>query len=149
MDATINALCEILLKALPTFFLLIALHFYLKFTFFKPLEKVLGARYEATEGARKIAEQSLQRAAAKAAEYDAAIRAAKAEVYQEQERLYRELQDRRAAAVADARAAADAAVRAAQAELAAEVAVVKQSLVAESDMLANRIADSILSRRAA
>ena len=55
--------------------------------FFKPLEKVLRQRYEATEGARKLAEQSLERAAAKTAEYEAAMRAARAEVYQAQERL--------------------------------------------------------------
>ena len=40
----------------------------MKSVFFKPLEKVLHKRYEATEGARKQAAESLERAAAKAAE---------------------------------------------------------------------------------
>src|ERR1039457_7455677 len=46
MDATLHALGGILLKAVPTFRLVLALHFYLKSIFFKPLEKVLGQRYE-------------------------------------------------------------------------------------------------------
>ena len=41
MDATLLALGGILLKAVPTFLLVILLNFYLKAMFFKPLEKVL------------------------------------------------------------------------------------------------------------
>ena len=59
--------------------------------------KVLQKRYEATEGARKLAAESLERAAAKTAEYAAAMRTARAEVYQSQEQLHRELQEREAA----------------------------------------------------
>jgi hypothetical protein len=39
--------------------------FYLKYMFFKPLEKVLQQRYDATEGARKRAAEALELAAAK------------------------------------------------------------------------------------
>ena len=48
----LHALGGILLRAVPTFLLIILLHFYLKSIFFKPLERVLEARSEATEGAR-------------------------------------------------------------------------------------------------
>ena len=65
----LHALGGILLRAVPTFLLVVLLHFYLKSMFFKPLAKVLQARYEATEGARKLAEQSLEQAAAKTAKY--------------------------------------------------------------------------------
>ena len=50
MEETLRALGGILLKAVPTFILVILLHFYLKFIFFKPLQRVLRLRYEATEG---------------------------------------------------------------------------------------------------
>jgi hypothetical protein len=50
MDATLHALGEILLKALPTFFLVTLLFVYLKIMFFRPLEKVLKARYDAESG---------------------------------------------------------------------------------------------------
>src|SRR5215469_6825894 len=103
MNATLQALGGILLNAVPTFLLVVFLHFYLKMVFFKPLEKVLHQRYEATEGARKLAEQSLQRAAEKIAQYEAAIRAAKAEIYHSQEQLHKQLQEREAAAALAAR----------------------------------------------
>jgi hypothetical protein len=41
MDASINALGGILLKAIPTVILLLFVHLYLKLVFFKPLEEVL------------------------------------------------------------------------------------------------------------
>src|SRR5438552_9268525 len=105
MDAMLHALGGILLRAVPTFLLLIALTYYLKSVFFKPLEKVLHQRYEATEGARKIAEQSLERARAKTAEYEAALGEARNAIYQAQEKARKEMQEREAAAIAQARQA--------------------------------------------
>src|SRR6516225_3605397 len=78
MEATLQALGQILLRAVPTFLLVIFLNFYLKNIFFKPLRNVLRQRYEASEGDRKLAEQSLERAAAKAA--DVAVARAKADL---------------------------------------------------------------------
>ena len=149
MDETLRALGGILLRAIPTFVLVVLLHFYLKFIFFKPLQKVLRQRYEATQGARKLAESSLAKAAEKAAEYEAALRAARSDTYKELEQLRRQLQDERAAGVREARARAEAAVAEARAALGAEVASLKKSLEAESETLADRIANKILRGRAA
>jgi len=149
MEATLHALGGILLRAVPTFLLVVVLHFYLKFVFFKPLGKVLRTRYEATEGARKLAEQSLERAAEKTAQYEAAIRAAKAEIYQSQEQLHKRLQQREAAEVLTARQRADAAIQEAKGGLAADVAAAKATLAADSDALADQIVESILRRSAA
>ena len=149
MDETLRALGGILLKAIPTFFLVVLLHFYLKFIFFKPLQQVLRQRYEATEGARKLADSSLAKAAEKAAEYEAALRAARSESYKELELLRRQLQDERAGGVREARAQAEAQVAQAKAALNAEVAALRKSLEAESDTLADRIAAKILRGRAA
>src|SRR3954453_16171114 len=110
MDAMLHALGGILLRAVPTFLLVILLHFYLKNIFFKPVEKVLHERYQATEGARQSAEHSLAEAASKTAHYEAELRNAKAEMYQAQERLSKELADREAAAVAEARKSVEAAI---------------------------------------
>jgi F-type H+-transporting ATPase subunit b len=149
MDAMLHALGGILLRAVPTFLLVILLHFYLKIVFFKPLEKVLHQRYEATEGARKLAEQSLEQAAAKTASYEAQLRAAKAEMYQSQEQLRKQLQEREAAAIAEARARADAALKQAKEQLAADVDAAKAGMAADSESLANEIAETILRRNAA
>jgi F-type H+-transporting ATPase subunit b len=149
MDKTIHQLGELLLTALPTFFLLIFLNYYLKFVFFKPLEKVLKQRYEETEGARKLADESLQRAAAKTAAYEETLRAARGELYKAQEQLFKELQDRVTAEIAEARAESDAAIKRAKSELDQEVESAKADLAKDSDTLANQIAESILRRRAA
>lgn len=149
MDSTLHALAGILLKALPTFFLVVLLHFYLKHVFFKPLEKVLRDRYEATDGARKLAEQSMERAAARMAEYEAAMRAARAEVYQAQERVHKEFEDRHAAGMAEARACAEGSVREAKAQLGRDVETAKALLAGEARALSNQIAESILGRTAA
>ncbi|MGA2119522.1 MAG: ATP synthase F0 subunit B [Bryobacteraceae bacterium] len=149
MDATLHALGEILLKAVPTVLLVVVLHFYLKFVFFKPLKKVLDERYDASEGARKLAAESLERAAAKTAGYEAKLRAARAEVYQAQERFYKEMQERQAAQVAEARRNAEQMLRAAQAQIGLEAAQAKAALAAESDALAARIAEAVFRRSAA
>jgi F-type H+-transporting ATPase subunit b len=149
MDAMLHALGEILLRAVPTFLLIILLHFYLKSIFFKPLEKVLHARYKATEGARKEAEQSLAAAAAKTEEYEKALFAAKTGIYQAQEKAFKALQEEQSAAVARARADAERQIQQAREALAAGVADAKRTLAADSDALANRIAESILRRSAA
>ena len=85
MEQTLQALGGILLKAIPTIVLVLILHFYLKRMLFAPLERVLKQRDEATPGARSAAEESLEKAERRAAEYEAAIRDARSEVYKEQE----------------------------------------------------------------
>jgi F-type H+-transporting ATPase subunit b len=149
MEATLQQLGGILLRALPTFFLVILLNFYLKAVFFKPLQKVLQQRYEATEGARLLAQKSLEQAAGKTAEYEAAMRAARAEVYQAQEQVHRRLQERATAELTTARKRAGAAIEQAKQDLHKDVAEVKADLDRDSEVLANQIAESILRRSAA
>jgi F-type H+-transporting ATPase subunit b len=149
MDATLLALGGILLKAVPTFLLVILLNFYLKVVFFKPLEKVLRQRYEATEGARKLAAESVDRAAARTAEYEAAMRAARTEGYQAQDQIRQQMEERRAAELADARHRSEAAIRQAKAQLEADVEDAKRELAREAEDLSRQIVDAILMRRAA
>jgi F0F1-type ATP synthase membrane subunit b/b' len=149
MEQTLHALGEILLKAVPTFVLVLLLYGYLSRMFFSPLEKVLKKRYDATEGARKLAEESQAKATAKTEEYEAAIRTARVEVYQELGEWRRQLQGERAEAIAQARKQAEAQISQATAQLNQEVAQLKQGLAGESDALATEITNSILRRRVA
>ena len=149
MDLILHQLGGLLLKAAPTFLLVMLLHFYLKHVFFRPMGKVLHQRYEATEGARKRAAESLEHASQKAARYEAAMRAARGEVYQAQEHLHQQLQEREALDLAAARKRAEAAVQDARTHLARDVEVAKAALERESESLANQIAESILRRSAA
>ena len=149
MAETLNALGGLLIKALPTFFLLVLLHFYLKLVFFRPLERVLRKRFELTEGARRSAEASLEAAARKIAEYEAALREARSQMYHEQEEARRRWREEQAAAVLDARGKAGALVTQARAELAEDAARARESLKAESEALAERITAAIPKRRPA
>ena len=149
MDTMLHELGQLLLRAVPTFLLVIALNFYLKYMFFKPLEKVLQQRYDATEGARKLAAEALELAAAKTAQYEAALRAARSEVYQAQEQAHRQLAEHQAGELLATRQRTEQIVRDAQRQLAEDAEVLKRELAAGSDALANQIADSILRGRAA
>lgn len=149
MDQTITALGELILKALPTFLLVVALFLYLKAVYFKPMARVLEERYAATEGARKLAEASFARANQKTAEYEEALRAARAEIYREQEQFRQSLRQEHAQAVLEARRSADASVKEAQVRLAAELATAKATLQSHSDDLAEQITEAILRRRPA
>ena len=149
MEETLRALGEILLKAVPTFVLVFLLYLYLSRMFFRPLEEVLQKRYAATEGARKLADESLAKAEAKTSEYEAAMRTARGEVYNELGQLRRQLQADHAAAIEKARQEAEAQINAAKAALQQEASHLKQQLAGESDALATQIAESILRGRAA
>ncbi len=149
MDEMLAALGRLMLQAVPTFLLVVVLTFYLKYMYYKPLEKVLQQRYDSTEGARKRAAEALERAAAKTAQYKAALRAARGEVYQAQEQAHRQLSEHHAAELLAARQRAEQLVREAQRQLAQDGEVLKQELAAGSDSLAGQIADSILRRSAA
>jgi F-type H+-transporting ATPase subunit b len=149
MDAMLHALGGILLNAVPTFLLVVFLNFFLKFVFFKPLERVLEKRYELTEGARKRAEQALQLAAARTAEYEASLRSARAEVYQAQETLHKQLEERQAAELLAARTSAEEGVGQAKARLEADVQGLRAGLGQQSESLADLIAETILQRSAA
>ena len=98
MQATFHQLGQIVLNGLPTFFLILFLNFYLKRMFFTPLEQTLAQRYEKTEGARISADESLKAADRRIAEYQAALRNARGEVYADQEAAHRKLSDEQALA---------------------------------------------------
>jgi F-type H+-transporting ATPase subunit b len=148
MEATLHALGGIVLRGLPTFFLLLLLHFYLKRTFFAPLEKVLAERFEATTGARKQAESAMARAEAKAQEYEDAIRAARTEVYKENDAMRKKWRDQQSVMLAEAREKADSAIAVAKAEMAGDVRAARETLQAESDRIADGIVAAILRRAA-
>jgi F-type H+-transporting ATPase subunit b len=146
MEQTLAAVGALLLKAIPTFLLVLLLYVYLKVVFFAPLGKLLDQRLQATEGARKAATAALALASDKSAAYESGIRNARSEIYKEQEEYRRMARQEQAARVAEARGRADQAVKDAKGKIAAEVAVSRQGLAQESDALAERIAGAVLGR---
>ncbi|MCW5980728.1 MAG: hypothetical protein KIT09_21790 [Bryobacteraceae bacterium] len=137
-----------MLRALPTFILLVILHFYLKWAFYGPMDRLLYRRWEATEGARKAAKDALAAADARSAAYQEAIRNARGEVFAEHERIRREWQRRQAAAIEETRRKSESAIREAKDALAAEASAGRLTLAARSEALAEEIAAALLRRRA-
>ncbi len=144
MDSTLQALGGILLRAIPTLLLVILLHLYLKRMFFKPLEKVLGMRREATEGAREAAEAALRFASEKAAEYQAALDHARAGIYKDQEETRRRWLDEQARQIEEARDSNRRSIAQAKEDIAAQVAAAREELVPASRELAGRITQALL-----
>lgn len=149
MDPTVKALAEFLLKAVPTFVFLWLLTLYLKFVFFRPLEKVLAERARQTEGARKLAEEAFSLADKKTNEFEQALQAARTEIYREQDAMRTQLLAEQSEMVAKARAEAGAQIARARQEIAAETERAKAELTAISQQLADEIARNLLKRRAA
>ena len=145
---TLNALGGLLLKAIPTVCLLIIVHFYLKWMFFRPVREVLEKRRAATEGARESAAAMLQQAAGKAAELDARLRKARDEIYQEQEETRRRWTTEQAKRLDEARRQSRELIHQAKQELEAESSAAKRALTATADGLAEEIARSLLGGRA-
>jgi F-type H+-transporting ATPase subunit b len=148
MAQTLEALAGILLKSIPTIFLLLLLHFYLKAMLFGPLERVLKQRDELTKGARKTAADSLAAAERKTLEYETKMREARAEVYREQEELRRKWLADQSAQVDEARERTAQVVRKAKEQIAAEAAAARQSLTETAGALAEEIATAVLARKA-
>jgi F-type H+-transporting ATPase subunit b len=147
MQETLQALGGILLKAIPTVILLIILHFYLKAMLFGPLDRIMQRRRELTEGARKIAEDSLAAAARKADEYEAKLRDARAVVYKQQEEIRKRWLDEQAQQVADARGHSESTVKAAREAIAQDAAAARTSLQESSAAIADQIVATVLGKR--
>jgi len=145
---TLNALGGLLLKAVPTIVLLIIVHLYLKWMFFRPMREVLEKRREATDGARASAEAMLKTAAEKAATLDAALRKAREEIYTQQDEQRRGWIAEQASQLDEARRESRELIHKAKQELEAEAADAKRSLAATAQGLAEEIARSLLERRA-
>jgi|SRR5580693_1553887 F-type H+-transporting ATPase subunit b len=148
MGQTLQALGGILLQAIPTICLLLIVHFYLKFMFFRPMRDVLEKRREATEGARESAAAMLKKADEKAAALEAALRDARAGIYQENEETRRRWIAEQTSRLDEARHQSRELIHQAKLELETEAAAAKKSLAATADSLAEDITRNLLGRKA-
>jgi F-type H+-transporting ATPase subunit b len=149
MESTLHALGGLLLKAVPTLFLLLVVHFYLKKMFFRPMADVLAKRRAATEGLHEEAASTRAKAAEKTAAIEAQLRQARDEIYQEQEEARRRWTTEQASHLEQARNQARELIRQGRDRLDAEAAAAKKELGATADALADEIVGAVLKRSAA
>ncbi len=144
MAQIFSTLQDILVRALPTFFLVIALHWYLKKVLIQPMERVLAERKKRTEGAVAASEAALTDVAAKMAAYEKALYEARAGVYTDQEQNRRNMAADQAAAIEESKKKMAAQVASATAGIAAEAQAARASLAGESERLADLITSAVL-----
>lgn len=147
MEQIFIQLQGILVKALPAFFLVLILHFYLKKVLFLPMERVLEERRRRTEGVVAGSEEAVRAAGRKMREYEAKLAEARAAIYEEAEAARKQLAEQQAAALAEARAEAGARVAKAREAIADETILARAALTAEAEQLAARISASVLTGR--
>jgi F0F1-type ATP synthase membrane subunit b/b' len=143
----LNQLGDLFLAAVPTVIIVFLFYFFLRWSFFKPIERVLAERHKRAEGARQEAEAGRAAVQEKLRAYNDAMKKARAELFVEQEAARRRVLEERQAMVSAARVAAQKALQDAKQAIAADIEGARAELDQSSGALASEIADTILAGR--
>jgi F-type H+-transporting ATPase subunit b len=149
MESTLHDLGQLLLKAIPTLFLLLVVHFYLKSMFFRPMADVLAKRRAATDGLRESADAMRAKAGEQTKSIEEQLRQAREAIYREQEEARRNWTVQQGTQLDEARQKARDLIRKSKHDLDDEAAVAKNQLAETSDALADEIANALLERTSA
>ena len=144
MQEIIQQVGTLLLGAVPTVLLFIILVLSYQFLIQGPLTATLKQRRARTDGAIEDAQKAMEQAEARAAEYAARLRQARAEVYKVREQRVKQWNAERDAALDAARKVAGAKVTQARMELEAEAAAARKSIQASVGELASQVVRAVL-----
>ncbi len=149
MDATINALVDLLIRAIPTVIFFVFLTAYLNATYFKPLAGILEERRRSTEGLRELSQAAFASADRKESEFERMLQAARNQIGQENEATRQGWAQDQTEAVARARAEAEGQLEAARKQIAVDLAHASTQVEANIEPLTEQIVQSLSRRRAA
>jgi F-type H+-transporting ATPase subunit b len=135
---------QLIVGALPTAFLFIALVLCYQFLVQKPLTRTLNERRARTEGAVEEAHQAIAKAEARAAEYANKLRHARAEIFKMREQRIKQWGAERDAALDEARKAAGLKVSQAKGELEVEAGNARRAIQASAADLARQVVRAVL-----
>ena len=144
MDEILQQLVPLLLGSVPTIIIFIILVLAYRFILLGPLLKVLAERRSRTEGAIERAQAAIAAADAKAQEYEARLRAARAEILRVREERVKVWNAERDGALAAARQAARDRVHAAKSSLDEQAESSRQEIERRSDDLAAEVLKVVL-----
>ena len=144
IDELLRQLGDLLLGSVPTMIIFLILVLAYRFILHGPLMKVLAERREMTAGAREKAHAAIAAAEAKSQEYEAKLRAARAEIFKAREQRVQQWNAQRDKALASARLAAHERVQTARQSIETEAGVAKQKVESSADQLAGQILQVIL-----
>jgi len=144
MDEILQQLVPLLIGSVPTILLFLFLVLAYKFILHEPLLKVLAERRARTEGAIEKAKAAIAAADAKAQEYEAKLRAARAEIFRAREARVKAWNAERESALTAARQAARDRVHAAKASLDAQAEASRHEIEQSADELAAEVLHAVL-----
>jgi F-type H+-transporting ATPase subunit b len=148
MEQVAGALGALVLRAVPTFVLVLLLYIFLKKVFFNPLEALVARRYSETEGASKAAGETMAVAERKTSEYQQALQEARAEVFRYLESERKRTLEECDRALGEARQDTEQRIEAGRQQLQADVEAARRLLQGESDELAESIVRLVLKLKA-
>jgi F-type H+-transporting ATPase subunit b len=140
----VDQVAQLLVGAVPTALLFIALVLCYQFLVQGPLTRTLNERRARTEGAIEDAHRAIAKAEARAAEYAGKLRQARADIFKIREQRIKQWSAERDAALDEARKAAGLRVNQAKAELDAEAGNARQAIQASAADLASRVVRAVL-----
>jgi F-type H+-transporting ATPase subunit b len=136
LDLILHQLGDLFLRSVPTVVLFLLLLVAYRLLVHAPLLRVLAERRERTTGAMAKAEAAIRAADARSQEFEAKLRAARAEIFHAREQRTQMLQRERERVLEEARHAAHERIRNARQRLEAEAAEARNALEAKADALA-------------
>src|SRR5271170_2260629 len=136
IDELLRQLGDLALGSVPTMILFVFLVLAYRFVLYGPLVRMLAERRERTLGAVEKAHAALAAADAKSQEYEAKLRAARAEIFHRREQRLQQWNAQRDAALASARHAAQERVAAAREAIEADAAAARHQVESTVDQLA-------------
>ena len=144
MQEIFQQIGNLFVGARPTIVLFIVLVFAYQFLVQGPLTATLKQRRALTEGAIEDAHKAIAQAEARAAEYAAKLRQARAEVYKVREQRVKQWNTERDAALDAARKTAGLKVNQAKTELEAEAAAARLTIQASAGELARQVVLAVM-----
>ncbi len=142
----LQQLGELALAATPTVVIVLLFYFFLRWSFFGPLMRVLDERQSLSEGARRDAESLRVAAEEKRRARQEGLRKERARIFAEQEAARRTLLNERSTAIQEARSRANEEIQAARDRIAADVQAGRGELEASGEQFANEILRAVLKR---
>ena len=144
VDELLRQLGELVLGSVPTMIIFVPSSWPTGSVLYRPLMRTLAERRERTQGAVEKAHAAIAAADAKSQEYEAKLRAARAEIFRRRELQVQQWNAQRDSALASARLAAEERVEAARTAIEAESAAARHQIEASADQLAAEILNAIL-----
>jgi F-type H+-transporting ATPase subunit b len=144
IDELLRQLGDLALGSIPTIIIFVFLVIAYRVLLYRPLMRTLDERRERTLGAVEKAKGAIAAADAKSQEYEAKLRAARAEIFHRRELRLKEWNTQREAALAAARQAAQERIAAARAAIDADAAEARHHIESSVDQLAAQIMKAVL-----